>query len=127
MDKLLSQLEAAKHSLCVKMDECVLKFSSGSKNPNVGVDIYFTTAVCIRDRVYYDKFPLKNQTVNFPAPAHVIALSDDEKSHLAVILKAVSKDGVTIPSHEFAYVLQGCKVLLQSDDDELNNTSYTVV
>jgi len=123
-DRFLSSLEQQKYNLLGKLDdECLLECKISGSNHR----IYFTTAVCIRDRVYFDMFGMKRGSVNFPAPPHIAALDDEDKKHLAVILRATTPEANNIASYLFAHIITGKVLLLSSTDDDHNNTKYTIV
>lgn len=103
------------HLKGIMADECLLICRLSN------YEIYFTTAVCINDRVYYDMFCLKQGNVNFPAPEHIMNLDEHKQKHLAVILRAIKDGNEYIPCYTFADKLHGLSLIV--DDSE----QYTIV
>jgi len=106
-------------------DECLIVCKLGN------YDIYFTTAVCVDNRVYFDMYFLQNSSVNFPAPDHVANRSVNDKKYLAVMLKTIKHDDITgdksiIRCHTFANSLTGLQLGVHSQSDDIV-TQYAIV
>jgi hypothetical protein len=100
-------------------DECLLVCKVGNYK------LYFTTAVCINDRVYYDTFILKQNSVNFPAPNYILdscVTDDEQKMKIAVVMRAVNlSTNKMIPCHTFSDCLgQGLRL-------HVKDSNYIVV